>query len=489
MTETQDAIGVAVLGLGDRAKNVLRLFFDNHCRGLCSLVDHAQAQVTLIDLDAYGGMDLKIKHDNLYPGRPTILMSVNEMKPEGHSLFVRKPLVAKQLLAALNEAKVRLDAQKTDEALHGEQTKGRHLGEDRQQPRQRPAEDRAARRGVSGAGASAEQPSAAATVASPSRPASARPIPKPGTGSEPGSQPKPAAVVGAEAVARTPVRAASEPAPFGRQLPPTPTPVPPEPAEPPPTAKTSSTGGVAAAAGQIDDDSSVLFVGSAPDIDPNDPEAVAGAKYCGKLYLQGYLIKACHDAEAGRTPMTLTGLWRTIVIDPVTRTISYEVSLSQLRSLCIVPVKVGEVFIETLSSRGDRPDVIDPGRWHKEPLDGFLWRIALWTSRGRVPEHCDLRAQVFIKHWPDMTRLQASPHALRIAALWVKRPYGLLQTAKLLGIPQRFVFAFYSAAWAIDLAGQGRRQSDQLVETDPPPPSPRKGLLGRILSRLRGRHQ
>ena len=242
-------------------------------------------------------------------------------------------------------------------------------------------------------------------------------------------------------------------------------------------------------AGQIDDSAVALFVGSAPDIDPDDPEAVAGAKYCGKLYLQGYLLQACRDAEASRVPMTLTGLWRTMIIDPVTRTVSYELSLSQLRSLCIVPVKEGEVFIDKLTAGRERPDVIDPDKWQQEPLDAFLWRIALWTSRGRVPETCDLRAQVFLKHWPDMTRLQASPHALRIAALWVKRPYGLLQTAELLGIPQRFVFAFYSAAWAIDLAGQGRRQSDQLVEADPPPPSPRKGLLGRILSRLRGRGQ
>jgi hypothetical protein len=432
-------------------------------------VDHAQAQVTLIDLDTYGGMDLKVKHDNLYPGRPTILMSVNVVEPEVGALFVRKPLVAKQLMAALNEVRVRLDAQQADEVLHSEQKKsrrhterGRGLG--------------AASAGK--AGSSAPSSSSATTVTvppPPPPPPAARKV-----------APPPAAAAGTGGAEQTPERALNEPPPFGRR--PAAAAPRPKPAKPR-TARPASAGGVAAAAGQIDDSAAALFVGSAPDIDPDDPEAVASAKYCGKLYLQGYLLKACRDAEASRVPMTLTGLWRTMIIDPVTRMVSYELSLSQLRSLCIVPVKEGEVFIDKLTAGRERPDAVDPDKWHQEPLDAFLWRIALWTSRGRVPETCDLRAQVFIKHWPNMTRLQASPHALRIAALWVRRPYGLLQTAELLGIPQRFVFAFYSAAWAIELAGQGRRQSDQLVETDPPPPSPRKGLLGRILSRLRGRHQ
>ena len=467
MTEQQGILGVAVIGLGDRAKNVLRLFFDNHCAGLCNLVDHAQAQVTLIDLDTYGGMDLKIKHDNLYPGRPTILMSVNEVEPEGGALFVRKPLVAKQLMAALNEARVRLDAEQADEVLHSEQKKSRR----------HTARGRGLGAGSAGEAARVVPASSSATTVTATRP--------PPTVDRKAAPP-PAAASGTGSAEQAPERALSEPPPFGRR------PAAAAPRSKPVktrTAKPASAGGVAGAAGQIDDSTAALFVGSAPDIDPDDPEAVAGAKYCGKLYLQGYLLKACRDAEASRVPMTLTGLWRTMIIDPVTRTASYELSLSQLRSLCIVPVKEGEVFIDKLTAGREHPDAVDPEKWHREPLDAFLWRIALWTSRGRVPETCDLRAQVFIRHWPNMTRLQASPHGLRIAALWVKRPYGLLQTAELLGIPQRFVFAFYSAAWAIDLAGQGRRQSDQLVETDPPPPSPRKGLLGRILSRLRGRHQ
>jgi hypothetical protein len=47
--------------------------------------------------------------------------------------------------------------------------------------------------------------------------------------------------------------------------------------------------------------------------------------------------------------------------------------------------------------------------------------------------------------------LQPIPHALRIAALWATRGASLIDTSRLLDIPQRYVFAFYNAALATDL--------------------------------------
>ncbi len=47
--------------------------------------------------------------------------------------------------------------------------------------------------------------------------------------------------------------------------------------------------------------------------------------------------------------------------------------------------------------------------------------------------------------WPTLTRLASIPHALRIAALLYDHPYPLADAARLLGIEQRYVFAFYSA--------------------------------------------
>jgi hypothetical protein len=46
------------------------------------------------------------------------------------------------------------------------------------------------------------------------------------------------------------------------------------------------------------------------------------------------------------------------------------------------------------------------------------------------------------------------PHSLRITALWVSQPTGLLATGRKLGVPYRYVFAFYCACKAFDLVEQ-----------------------------------
>lgn len=94
-------------------------------------------------------------------------------------------------------------------------------------------------------------------------------------------------------------------------------------------------------------------------------------------------------------------------------------------------------------------------------LDHVLWQTALETAAGRLPTGVDAAAPVYLKHWPNLTRLHRTPHALRIAALWTTKGASLTETAQTLKIAQRHVFAFYSAALALDLitddAGQVRR--------------------------------
>ncbi|MEY2654381.1 MAG: hypothetical protein RLZZ524_1409 [Pseudomonadota bacterium] len=86
-----------------------------------------------------------------------------------------------------------------------------------------------------------------------------------------------------------------------------------------------------------------------------------------------------------------------------------------------------------------------------QPLDRLLWRAGLLQAQGRLPQGVDLKRPVYLKQWPNLTRVQRTPHAMRVAALWATRGAGLVETAELLKIPQRHVFAFYSAALAADL--------------------------------------
>lgn len=120
----------------------------------------------------------------------------------------------------------------------------------------------------------------------------------------------------------------------------------------------------------------------------------------------------------------------------------------------------------------------DASAW--QPLDRVLWRAGMETAGGRLPLGVDVRSTVYLKHWPNLTRLQRTPHALRIAALWAVRGASLLETTELLHIPQRHVFAFYNAALAMDLItadGSQIRRSQRKSQRN-------RGLLTRLFGWL-----
>jgi hypothetical protein len=83
--------------------------------------------------------------------------------------------------------------------------------------------------------------------------------------------------------------------------------------------------------------------------------------------------------------------------------------------------------------------------------DALLWRAAMLTAEGRLPSGVSPDRPIYLKQWPNMTRLQRTPHSLRIAAAWAIKGASIEATARLLNIPQRYVFAFYNAALELDL--------------------------------------
>ncbi|MEW5838522.1 MAG: hypothetical protein AB1717_06785 [Pseudomonadota bacterium] len=121
-------------------------------------------------------------------------------------------------------------------------------------------------------------------------------------------------------------------------------------------------------------------------------------------------------------------------------------------------------------------------------LDNMLWKISLWSSRGRVPHGTSLSAPVRLRRWPNIPRLMTVPHGMRIAALWVTQPSGLLDTAQKLEIPYRFVFAFYCACQSFDLTEQLTASSPEPAiasgATAQPANQEKRGLFGRLLKKL-----
>jgi len=159
----------------------------------------------------------------------------------------------------------------------------------------------------------------------------------------------------------------------------------------------------------------------------------------------------------------------------------------QLRAFAGLPISsslVGKMSITPLSLESA---VMNEALEKFHSVDAFLWKIACWASKGRYPGNIDIRHPVYLKNWPNFTRLLVTPHALRISALLIQGPRTLGNIAEVLNVKPQYVFVFVSAASSLGLAGQAKREVDVLVHTPDIKPNKNQGLLSRILSTLRGK--
>jgi hypothetical protein len=221
------------------------------------------------------------------------------------------------------------------------------------------------------------------------------------------------------------------------------------------------------------------YIGSAPDIDLDDPSQHAAIFYDPAHFLQGHMQRAWRHALDRKTRIRLTGPWREIHIDPESGLTHCHFEPQQLRSYASLPLTSGSIATAPADA-GPPPDS------HRIDASRLIWKLALWASRGRLPQGTPLDTPIYVRHWPNLTRLDIPPSALAITALWARKPHSLRDTARLLGIPQRFLFAYYSAAHAAQLAAPTNRAVDMLFAPEPLPAPPQRGLLQRILDRLRG---
>ncbi|MCK5353649.1 MAG: hypothetical protein KAJ63_00915, partial [Methyloprofundus sp.] len=142
----------------------------------------------------------------------------------------------------------------------------------------------------------------------------------------------------------------------------------------------------------------------------------------------------------------------------------------------------------TLSAVNPKKEVFSTELDKFNDINAFLWKLACWTSKGRYPIALDLSVPVFLKQWPNFTRLVVTPHAMRISALLVASPRSIEETIRILKIKPQYVFIFVSAAYATGVLGQAKRQADSMLEAEVPAvkTGKKKGLLNRILKKLRG---
>jgi hypothetical protein len=165
-----------------------------------------------------------------------------------------------------------------------------------------------------------------------------------------------------------------------------------------------------------------------------DPDA----RLLSLLRLAGKLCRISDRA------ISIIGLERPLVLLPNTPTsVRSPVKDLALRPLCNTTLFSETMTVGPVTANHPEDVIYDFGE--------LLWKVALWTARGRLPRQTDPNSPVGLRGMPDFSRLTPTPHAESICALWSQdRTLSPVMTANHLGIAQRYVFGLYSALSALD---------------------------------------
>lgn len=213
---------------------------------------------------------------------------------------------------------------------------------------------------------------------------------------------------------------------------------------------------------------SFFYIGSMPDIDLGSDMERRKIYYDPSQFLQGFVQKAIRNGvELGVVVRISAPAFGSVTVYPFAGKVMTRTPAPALCAAARIPLREKDVVVEYCRDVPHYP----PDHGALEAIGPFLWKLALWASRGRLPAGTPTDAPVVLKRWPNLTRLLVPPHATRIAGLWMRGRHSLEFTAKTLVVPQRFVFAFYSACSALELS---RVIAGQRLAAPPVAPSAKK---------------
>jgi hypothetical protein len=115
-------------------------------------------------------------------------------------------------------------------------------------------------------------------------------------------------------------------------------------------------------------------------------------------------------------------------------------------------------------------------------IDEIMWTAGYYVSNGRLIAGCQPDDVVELKHWPNLTRLPAPPSAMAISALLTRYPTSIAFAARLLKVPMRELYEFYTAAYCAGIAVAINR-TPVIPKLEP---HKNRTMLGQLLARIAG---
>ncbi|MFW5426654.1 MAG: hypothetical protein ACKE8R_05335 [Methylophagaceae bacterium] len=245
------------------------------------------------------------------------------------------------------------------------------------------------------------------------------------------------------------------------------------------------------AAQKLSHTDTVNFVGNRADIDLLDEANKKTIYFDPKRYYLGHVQEAIMLAKDKNCSIKLTGLSHTLFISPNSDSVYIELSDAKLRYYGITTLYKQDTksryrtrFSYDFIKDEDVEELCNKQPNYKQNLQSFLWKLSLWTSRGRLPLGVPLDAPVHIQAWPNFTRLVEIPNAMQIVARWLPKPKSIINMAENFSVPQRILFSFFTATYMIGLSGVAGKDSEVRNDTKQPVVQKRNGLFSRLMKKL-----
>lgn len=442
------SIRVGVAGFEDRSRAAINLFFMQQAQ-LFDLVTLEHAEVIILDMDHPGGQELYTQYRGQ---RPILAVTATEKSFDG-LVTITKPLDGKRLTSALQQAQqefVPATAEQTSVKTAAVSSEGEKAFQEYQK---RIAAGRQAMEDYQQHSANRETLSSqlSSHLALPERDRQQTKV-SASIAEKPVAEPVPvAAPVAEKATVRTAPAVAKKPAAAAKKIadavaqacvskPAVPTlPVGRLPAEKKP----------AEVKAKLSYQMVYECCGNAPDVNMHDPEQRRRVFFKDDLTLLAVLQQAVREAEQQAAPVEIEGLPGTLAYLPGLKRFLFDFNEELLIPLALTRFGYQELTLKNRPDLDAERPAIGSSKVVQEPGDELLWKVALWTSKGRLNRRIDPEKPCRLASELDFDRLLAIPHATTISSLWGRHSLSALEVVNVLKIHQRYVFAFMSAAQAI----------------------------------------
>ena len=189
--------------------------------------------------------------------------------------------------------------------------------------------------------------------------------------------------------------------------------------------------------------------GNAPDVNMSEPEQRRRVFFKDDSTLLAILQEVIAEGEAQQVPVEITGLPGTLAYLPARQSFLFDFNEDLLVPLALTRFGYQELTLKVRPDLDDDEPSIGGAKLKFESRDELIWKLALWTSKGRLNRLLDPEKPHRLAKEIDFERLLAIPHASTISSLWGRHSLSALEVVKVLKINQRYVFSFMTAAHAL----------------------------------------